>query len=220
MSLALWPVVDAVAIGIASGEVATEHSVVLRPIASITRDHRRCNYITISITVAVPVNNTRALRYVIVMMQDTTWRHHKKRYIREDVIRHSCFFLRPDVLLTCVCLRSCWQRYISPSGPRYDRGRRMQRLGEPTCDDTTSWVETSTAACQCKRLIVGGDIDTSSLAILFCVVGAAGRNIVLLMFQSTHFIVYSLWLVRKIMEKKSAFLACMSWILWHSPKEI
>ena len=29
-------------------------------------------YITISITVAVPVNNTRALRYVIVMMRVAT----------------------------------------------------------------------------------------------------------------------------------------------------
>ena len=46
-----------------------EHSVVLWPDASITREHRRCNYITISITVAVPINNMHALRYVIVMMR-------------------------------------------------------------------------------------------------------------------------------------------------------
>ena len=57
-SLAAHPY--AVAISAASGEVATEHSV------------EGAVYITISITVAAPVNNTHALHYVIVIMRAAT----------------------------------------------------------------------------------------------------------------------------------------------------
>ena len=62
----------AIVIGVASGEVATKHSV-LQPIAYITNRNVECVvYITISITVAVAINNKRGLRYVTVMTRLAT----------------------------------------------------------------------------------------------------------------------------------------------------
>ena len=66
-SVRLVTVVSAIAIGVASGDVAVEHSV-LRPIVQIIRERRYhlCHYFH---KIVVPVNSKHALRYVIVMTQ-------------------------------------------------------------------------------------------------------------------------------------------------------
>ena len=92
-SLASWlvTVVSAIAIGVATGEEAMEQCV-LRPKLHVNVEG--VIYITISLTVAVGVNNTRALRYVIMMM----WAATRSRLVRQ--LLHTRHYAAPPENVT------------------------------------------------------------------------------------------------------------------------